>query len=566
MDKRREEALLPRLGLRGVAALQAFSSRASRLLPSRKASQDDARPATTMREEFLEEDLDRLVLRRGRSNSEPALPIWRDVRNRAITMTNAAVVDLLNRAPSFRFSLPFAGDSSKEVFDDNASLTSLELEARFEMRPENNRFRAIIEGLPAPSIPTIPGRLPASPPPFAGLSQATANLNIVVLGGYRGSVLRSTQDDRMLWVPVKAGLGLRKVNLELPLSADAEADARKTIYPDGMLTNIGPIDISRKLLKRLRDAASQGYCKVHEFGYDWRLGGAYLSSQFITFLESLQGPSLVVAHSMGGLITGHALNRRPDLFAGVIYGGTPWGGCPNILGPFRYGDSVLLNRTILSARTNFSMRSSFMLLPTHKRCFVDSATNKEIPVDLFDPEAWYAYGLSPMVASDGQAGVGEAEDLNGILATGGVTGPKAAPTNGQRNARIEKDKTDIPLSEARRYLEEILIAALQFKHELRHDPDIQYPPLAILRSEATPTVRGCKVNGKQGIADGDYTRFILSPGDGVVTYNAADIRMMEGGANYEVCADIATDRGHIGLFGDLKATEAAFMAILARIK
>jgi pimeloyl-ACP methyl ester carboxylesterase len=232
-----------------------------------------------------------------------------------MTMTNAAVVDILSRAPSFRFSLPFGNDSAKEVFsDDAASFTSLELEAKHELKPENNRLRALIEGLPAPSIPAIPGRPPTLPPPFAGLSSATADLNIVLLGGYRGSVLRSTHDDRMLWVPVKAGLGLRKVNLELSLTENGEAEACQSIKPDGMLTNIGPIDISRKLLKRLREAESQGFCKVHEFGYDWRLGGSTLSAQLIAFLDTLPGKSLVAAHSMGGLIAGHALNQRPDLF------------------------------------------------------------------------------------------------------------------------------------------------------------------------------------------------------------------------------------------------------------
>jgi hypothetical protein len=42
--------------------------------------------------------------------------------------------------------------------------------------------------------------------------------DVIVLGGYRGSVLRSAKPPhRQLWVPVKVGLNLRKVNLEVGL-------------------------------------------------------------------------------------------------------------------------------------------------------------------------------------------------------------------------------------------------------------------------------------------------------------------------------------------------------------
>lgn len=68
---------------------------------------------------------------------------------------------------------------------------------------------------------------------------------------------------------------------------------------------------------------------------------------------------------MGGLITRHAINQRPDLFGGVIYAGKPLmllctkvankligvpQRCVNILGPLKNGDSVLLNDNILTAQ------------------------------------------------------------------------------------------------------------------------------------------------------------------------------------------------------------------------
>lgn len=360
-----------------------------------------------------------------------------------------------------------------------------------------------------------------------------------------------------------------------------------------MLSSIGPVDVSRRLLKRLKDMEERGFCKVHDYGYDWRLGGQYLSDQLTQFLEKLPGKALVIAHSLGGLITTHVLNRRPDLFQGVLFAGTPFAGCPNILGPFRYGDGVLLNKEILNARTNFSMRSSFILLPTHKRCFVDIESGKELPIDFFDPNSWAEFGLSPEVAKDRGAGdIGEGDNPGGIMASGGVGGPAAGNSTNQHSklspakpnhssrspsprpgsSRQAEDPNRINL--ALEYLDRTLKETSKFKSELLYNPDINYPPIALLRSSTTPTVRGCSVIGYQGIKDGDYSKFIFSPGDGVVTYAASDIRTFDqdqnsseenGYARY-VVKDVENDRGHIGLLGDLKGVELCLSAILSTIK
>lgn len=381
---------------------------------------------------------------------------------------------------------------------------------------------------------------------------------------------------------------MTQVNLELPLDPEAEREAAKTIYPDCMLSHIGPIDISRRLLKRLGDMEDKGFCKVHSYGFDWRLGGHFLSDQLIGFLAGLSGKTIVIAHSLGGLITLHALNRRPELFASVLLAGVPFGGCPNILGPFRYGDGVLLNKDILNARTNFSMRSSFLLLPTHKRCFVDIATGKELPVDFFDPDSWREYGLSPEVAKDHGAGdIGEAYEENGLLASGGIGGPsfggsvgrdddKARNTSladrGTQSASQAREKVQMMEPERRQaaqdYLERTLKSTLLFKSELKGKSDFPYPSIALLRSASTPTVRGCNVLGEQGIRDGDYSKFIFSPGDGVVTYAASDIRTFENNGEQSayspfVVKDVENDRGHIGLLGDLAGVEECLSSLVA---
>lgn len=82
-------------------------------------------------------------------------------------------------------------------------------------------------------------------------------------------------------------------------------------------------------------------------------------AELVTYLENLKienGQStLVIAHSMGGLVALHALARAADprIFKGIIFGSTPFNGTPNILQPFKHGDSILMNKDICSPSTVF---------------------------------------------------------------------------------------------------------------------------------------------------------------------------------------------------------------------
>ena len=234
--------------------------------------------------------------------------------------------------------------------------------------------------------------------------------DVVVLGGYRGSILRSAEPPhRQLWVPIKVGLNLRRVDLEVGLNEEDDERAIERVIPGGMLTHIGPVDMSRRLFKRLRqcDNSRSGKLRIHDYGYDWRLHPAHLSKQLINFLESLpcnkpgvsreNRGATVIAHSLGGLLTRHAVNQRPELFKGIVYGGVPKT-CVNILGPLRNGDEVLISSRVLTAQVNMTIRTSFALLPLDGRCFFDKNTKEEYPVDFFDVQTWIDYRLSPCIA------------------------------------------------------------------------------------------------------------------------------------------------------------------------
>ena len=468
------------------------------------------------------------------------------------------------------------------------------------------------------------------------LDRAMSSLtgDIVIMGGYRGSVLRSTADRRQVWVPVKVGLNIRKVNLEVGLDAEDEECMEESIFPSGMLQNIGPVDISKRLFKRLRHCENvrAGILRVFDYGYDWRLSPHLLSRKLLAFLEKLpsnQGSqngsgqgALVICHSLGGLVTRHVVNLRPELFSGVIYAGVPHS-CVNILGPMRNGDAVLLSSRVLTAQVNFTLRTSFLLLPEDGRCFVDINTKEEYPVDFFNVDDWIKYRWSPctdpaLPSRQNSGSLGNFLNRSGSLLSlpmplqgkklvASPLSPKP-PTHvrADTNGAIEDDLSSkagrvadvvqqagsagdrgiepqmgsssnpaqipnpvptavtIPRDKAIAYLQRTLSETKNFKKELHFKSELaasnRYPPLAVIYGKSVPTCNGAKVDGREGIAHADaYDRLAFASGDGVVLAREA---MLPDGYQAVFGGRIKSDRGHISLLGDLNAVGKALEAVM----
>ncbi|KAF2845691.1 hypothetical protein T440DRAFT_260021 [Plenodomus tracheiphilus IPT5] len=457
--------------------------------------------------------------------------------------------------------------------------------------------------------------------------------DVVVLGGYRGSILRSAEPpNRQLWVPIKVGLNLRKVDLEVPLDADADERMEKTIYPSGMLTHIGPVDISRRLFKRLKasDNARAGRLRVHNYGYDWRLSPHFLSRRMIQYLESLpcnqpgvpreKRGAWVIAHSLGGLITRHAINQRPDLVAGVVYAGVPQH-CVNILGPFHKGDDVMLSSRVLTAQVNFSIRTSYALLPLDGKCFFNKNTKEEYPVDFFDVNTWKEHRLSPCIAAplprpdqpkdtfsvsglmnamsqalptiprkgsfslsksfsmnNNNTAPSSTSDAKGIADTARNTvskvgesaaGMEPQMSQGQTQTETSTEQTPathvtIPYDKAVEYLARVLAETKTFKQELAHRPEHTesnaYPPISLIYGKSTPTVYGAKVESKEVIKRADvYDELAFASGDGVVLARAA---MAPEGYSVVRGGVVASERGHVTLLGDLEAVGRCLCGVI----
>ncbi|KAK9353300.1 hypothetical protein V1523DRAFT_349525 [Lipomyces doorenjongii] len=387
--------------------------------------------------------------------------------------------------------------------------------------------------------------------------------DVVIIGGYRGSILRDAKTRRRVWIPIKVGLNIRKINLEIGLSDEDEANVEQDIIPDGILSHIGPIDISRKLAKRLQVNPN---CRVHEFGYDWRLSADNISNQMVNYLRSLKRKSkepwkgpIVVAHSMGGLIAHGAMQQDPSLFRGLLYVGSPIS-CVNILGPLRNGENVLLSSKVLSAQVNFTMRSSFVFMPLDGRCFVDKTTGEEIRLDYFDVNTWVKYRLSPCAVPPhkGPLDAAHEEDGNGGLSTTkSVVDKLIAPTSLALRQSPPPQSSSLPFVDAVDYLQRTLVRTKKFKESLAFDPRKKYPPLAVVYGRSVPTVSGSRVFGERDILEGCYSDLIFGPGDGVV--HARQLMPPKG---FQISAEVESERGHVGLLGDLPRIGKALKAIL----
>tara|TARA_R110002003_G_scaffold244_4_gene17457 strand:- start:70841 stop:73621 length:2781 start_codon:yes stop_codon:yes gene_type:complete len=470
--------------------------------------------------------------------------------------------------------------------------------------------------------------------PFFAQALQELEGDLVVLGGYRGSILRSAEPpNRQLWVPIKVGLNLRKVDLEVPFDAEADERMEETIIPSGMLKHIGPVDISKRLFKRLRasDNARSGKLRVHDYGYDWRLSLHFLSRRMIQFLESLpcNHPSvprekrgaIVVAHSLGGLITRHVINKRPDLVAAVVYAGVPQR-CINILGPFRNGDDVLFSSRVLTAQVNFSIRTSYALLPLDGKCFINKHTKEEYPIDFFDPKTWTDCRLSPCLgpalprpdppkdsslsvsgllnamsqalptfpsrkfsmskgsqsntsgtAGDVMRGAADlARNAADKVAEGGAESAGMGPQMAQGQSPSTQASSEpnpatavtIPYDKAVEYLTRTLAEIKRFKQELDHIPahseSNSYPPIALIYGKTTPTVYGAKVESREAIPRADcYDELAFASGDGVVLARAA---MVPEGYSVVRGGVVSSERGHITLLGDLEAVGRCLVAVM----
>lgn len=504
--------------------------------------------------------------------------------------------------PSFTFNLSSHESTTPDY--DLTRLKSLDTLTEAEIflsqkSTENVRLKAVKHSIATNFNEFLPfGRKPKASESI--YNEITGN--IVVLGGYRGSILRDTKTKKRVWIPIKAGFNLRKINLLLgPLEED-EARASDFIYPDGILKNIGPIDVCKKFIKKLE---ANPNTNVYEFSYDWRLSGQSTSARLEQVLKKIKQKTgqaaIVIAHSMGGLMAHGVVQRNPELFRSVVYVGSP-SECLNILGPIRFGDSVILSDKILTFETNFMMRSSFLFLPLSGRAFTDKNTGVHYDLDYFDPRTWVEYNLNPLVSSRRVLEETSTSPLPShtsqlsINSIGSIiknyrsrslrrsrspltdkstqssilTGDTLKPEPSDTAVDEEHYSYSFLFAEAYDYLSRTLKKTKEYLLGLEYNPELEsrYPPMAIVYGNKVPSVRRSIVDGTQDIKDGKYYEFYYGHGDGVVhqnflmperkNFNKFDPQTGEG----QIVGKFALECGHVSLMTDFKVMGEALRAVV----
>lgn len=463
--------------------------------------------------------------------------------------------------------------------------------------------------------------------------------DVLVIGGYRGSILRDSRTHRRTWIPVlKAGLNIRKINLVLgPKDEDElrELNARDIIfdknskikpndkdypdiYPDGMLTHIGPVDISRRLIKKLN---SNPRVNAKDWGYDWRLSPELISKQLnlelsrIVSNQKIKKGVILIAHSMGGIIAHGAMVLNPKLVRGIVYAGTPMP-CANILGPLRFSDAILLSHDVLTHEANFFMRSSFVFLPPSwggedengkngGMClYRDLRNGKRYKIDFWDEKNWVYYNLSPLVSSvrlkhevaNGKFNIHKIKDENLKIQIKKFLKIKINPET-ELIVLDEISRLHEPVVswlDSYIYLSKTLKRTKKFLKSLERKDNIIYPPMSQIFSNGVPSVKYSLVDGEEGIKRGEYYRFFYGPGDGVVYQgwnfprergrkrlegpdccgkdsvdrvgDSPDWRGREYGYgekySFDLCGRIRSTSGHIALLVDLDLVGQALSAII----
>lgn len=382
--------------------------------------------------------------------------------------------------------------------------------------------------------------------------------DIIILGGYRGSILRDAQTKRRVWIPIRAGLNIRKVDLLIGPEDEDEEEAQKKLYADSMLTHLGPVDVCKKLIKKLR---SNPKVNIEDFGYDWRLSLHIPAKKLADKLQEIydrqdvKRGTYIIAHSMGGLVAHSVLQQHTHLIRGTIYVGSP-SQCANILGPLRSGDEVIFNKSILSAEATFFMRSSFYFLPLDGRCFANKDTLERYDLNFFDPEVWKHYGLSPLVAKER---LDEADEIK--VASPDKDKFSLIPhVDMMRSLSGNNEPVTFatPYEECEKYLERTLKRTKKFLEDLEYDEKKTYPPLAIVYGNKVPTIRGAKVANKEQIEKGEYGEFYYGPGDGVVHHKW----LLPEKRGFPVVAKVASDCAHVSLMTDFEAMAKAFISLV----
>jgi len=331
---------------------------------------------------------------------------------------------------------------------------------------------------------------------------------LVFIPGIKGSVLSDPQG-RWCWLTWWQALGFSSPELSLPLHWEGNVQQSDALVPIAPLRTVAMRDIYASFL----DWAVTSGRSVHPFAYDWRRDNLETVGKFVAFLETVSqqhgGARVqVVGHSMGGLISFVALNRRPDLVHSALFAGVPFGPHISFLEDMHVGTAAGLNSRILSPQVLFTFVSVYSLFPLEpSESALKDQDGNPIPHDWYSAKDWERRKL-------------------GIF------------------AMIERAEVS---REQRAHLRNALRQAREFRSLMvrSRKNSFQYPPIAVLASDTRQTLSAVVKGGRGAVRGWDFQEAPKEPGDGRVPFVRA---LPPQGVPYVV---YKTDREHGDLLNDI---------------
>ncbi|KAJ3194819.1 hypothetical protein HK101_001821 [Irineochytrium annulatum] len=289
--------------------------------------------------------------------------------------------------------------------------------------------------------------------------------DVVLIPGFYGSNLHHHETDVRAWITLESVWNMAKhTDIALKMESkygDDDHYIPKRLRIISIVDYLGPFNVCKDMVKEMKEleTCKKGSLRFHEFPYDWRRELQHASQELETFLENIYAKNggkkiTVIAHSMGGLITLRTVNRRPELFRGVVFEGTPFGPVPLIVWAFRRGAPLIPNPRLFGSSLHFLCRSAYNFLPRDGMCLIDEHGN-DIVVDFFDAKVWRDLRLTSV---------------------------------------FKRARTNEEIESLTNYVHYALTCAQSFRQTIQHNPSTQYPPFAVVSSDRWPTAVGFRAS------------------------------------------------------------------------
>jgi pimeloyl-ACP methyl ester carboxylesterase len=326
---------------------------------------------------------------------------------------------------------------------------------------------------------------------------AQGDIPLVFIPGLSGSVLTDSSGQTQ-WLTAGQALHLQTSKLALPLRWDGDHQGEDGLRAVGILGTVRavPYLFERRVYSPWVDfAANIKRRPLLVFAYDWRRDNGETVQHFEQFLESVKARyagqrPMVVAHSMGGLITLALQNRRPDLIDRVVYVGVPFRGGIGYLDNMYLGTPTGLNGALLSPAVLFSLPSVYSFypggLPFESPMVAEDEAGQPLALNFFAAATWKENGF----------------------------GPYAPQNRGWAQQSASEDA----------FLAKVLERALAFRQQLQPPPGQTYRPALVVSSQRHPTLarmRRIAPAAGEAVPRWDFDGVAKQPGDDSVPYRDA---------------------------------------------